>query len=377
MMPMNINLEQLQRSGIRRFTNLARETPGCVMLTIGEPNFDTPQPIRDAACRALAGGQTHYAPNQGMPELRQAIAQYENRRGFACSPEQVLVTVGATGALYTALTGVLNPGDQVVIPTPAFSLYESIVLAAGGEPVFLDLTKTGFQITRQALDAVMTEKTRAIILNSPNNPTGVVLEPESLEAVKQVILGKPIWLLCDQVYQQLTTGPCPDLSLDRQLQSQILLCQSFSKPYAMTGWRAGYLIGPKPVMDRLLLLQAAQVASVPTFIQVACQTALTVDTGEMAKTYDRRRQYVCQRLDDMGIAYPKPRGAFYVFGDISRYGLDSETFCTRMIQEAGVAVVPGSCFGCDGYIRISCCYRDEELKQGLDRMESFIQGLLP
>ena len=345
------------------------------MLTIGEPDFDTPQPIKDAAWAALQAGQTHYAPNQGVPALRQAVADFENRRGFSCTAEQVLVTVGATGALYTALTGLLNPGDEVVIPTPAFSLYESITLAAGGVPVPLDITKTGFQIGEAALAAVISPKTRAFILNSPNNPTGVVFNEASMAAVKRVIVDKPIWLICDNVYQQLAETACPDLSLDKDLRQRLLLCQSFSKPYAMTGWRAGYLIGPQDVMDRLLLLHAAEAAAVPTFIQAACVAALDVDTAPMAEIYKKRRGYVCRRLDEMGIAYPKPQGAFYVFPDISRFGLDSETFCTRMIREAKAAAVPGSCFGAEGFIRLSCACSDEDLQIGLNRLEQFINSL--
>ncbi len=377
MIPLNDHILKLQRSGIRRFTNLAKETPGCVMLTIGEPDFDTPQPVKDALATALAENQTHYAPNQGTPALRQAIATFETRRGFACTAEQVLVTVGATGALYTALTGILNPGDEVVIPTPAFSLYESIVLAAGAVPVPLDLTKTGFQIHKDSLDRVISPKTRAVILNSPNNPTGVVLNEASMAVVKEAVLGKPIRLICDNVYQQLAEVDCPDLSLDEDLRPQVLLCQSFSKPYAMTGWRVGYLIGPQAEMDRLLLLHAAEVAAVPTFIQTACVAALQVDTAEMAETYKNRRAYVCRRLDEMGLSYPKPQGAFYVFPEVRRFGLDSETFCSRMIREAGLAAVPGSCFGVEGYIRLSCCYAEKDLKEGLDRLEAFIRGLLP
>ena len=377
MIPLNHRLDPLQRSGIRRYTNLAKEVPDCVMLTIGEPDFDTPASIKAAACQALTENQTHYAPNQGILPLRQAIAAYETRRGMACDAEQVLVTVGATGALYTALTGILNPGEEVIIPTPAFSLYETIVTAAGGKAVALDIAATGFQIDPTALAAKITSNTKAIVLNSPNNPTGTVLSEESLAAVKALTAERDIYIICDNVYNQLAYGPCPDLSLDLTLADRLLLCQSFSKPYAMTGWRVGYLIGPQAEMDRLLLLHAAEVAAVPTFIQTACVTALQVDTAEMAGTYKNRRAYVCRRLDEMGLSYPKPQGAFYVFPEIARFGLDSETFCTRMIREAGLAAVPGSCFGVEGYIRLSCCYAENDLKEGLDRLEAFIRGLLP
>ena len=375
MISLNNNLSPLERSGIRRYTNLAKATPGCILLTIGEPDFPTPQPIKDAAYQALQEDQTHYAPNQGLPELRDAIAQKETRRGFPCTGEQILITAGATGALFTALLGILNPGDEVVIPTPAFSLYETIVTISGATPVRLDTTKTHFQLTREALDRVITPKTKAIVLTSPNNPTGVVYSRESLDAVKSAVLGKPIYVVCDNVYQQLAWEDCPDLSLDEDLRSQILLCQSFSKPYAMTGWRIGYLAGPGDAMQRLLLLHAAEVAAIPTFLQTACLTALETDTAFFTETYCRRVTYACRRLTEMGLPAAAPGGAFYCFADIRHFGLDSDTFCTRMIREAGVAAVPGCCFGTDGFIRISCACADETLKEGLDRLQAFLQTL--
>ena len=375
MIPLNENLSGLKRSAIRRFTNLANETPGCVKLTIGEPDFDTPLPIREAACVALAENQTHYAPNQGTAQLRRAIAEFETRRGMPCDQSQVLVTVGASGALFTALLGILNPGEEVIIPTPAFPLYETIATVAGAKVVRMDTSSAGFQITPEMLAAAVTKKTKAIILNSPNNPTGCVYTAGSLAAVKQAVAGKPIFVVCDNVYQQLSYGECPDLSLDGELREQLFLVQSFSKPYAMTGWRVGYLTGPQDVMERLLLLHAAEVAAVSTFLQTACVTALDTDPSEMASVYRDRRDYVCRRLDGMGLRYPAPMGAFYVFVDISRFGMDSETFCTRMIREGKVAAVPGSCFGSEGYIRLSYCCARAQLETGLDRMETFIRSL--
>ena len=374
MIPLNSNLSTLTRSGIRKFTNLAKSVPDCVMLTIGEPDFDTPEEIKAAALTALFQNRTHYAPNQGVEALRNEIAVYESFRGLPCTPEQVLVTAGATGALFTALLGVLNPGDEVIIPTPAFSLYETITTIAGGKPVLLDLKSNGFQITAEALAAVMTKKTKAIVLNSPHNPTGTVLTSESLAAVRDAVLGKPIFVICDNVYSRLS-DPCPDLSLDQPLADQLFLCQSFSKPYAMTGWRVGYLIGPQEVMDRLLLLHAAEVAAIPTFLQDACIAALSVSPSEMARTYAHRREYVCNRLSNMGLSYPAPQGAFYVFPDISAFGFSDEEFCTRMIQQAHVAAVPGSCFGCPGHIRISYCCSDMDLEKGMDRLEQFLKSL--
>ena len=373
MIPLNSNLSSLKRSGIRVYTNLARETPDCAMLTIGEPDLDTPQPIKDAAWAALQRGSTHYAPNQGIPALRQAVADYETGRGNVTCPEQVLITVGSTQALFTALLGILNPGEEVIVPVPAFSLYETIITIAGGKMVPLDVSKTGFQITREALDGLMTEKTKAIILNSPNNPTGVVLNEESLEAVKEAVLGKPIFVVSDNVYSLLSYGPCPDLSLDPDLKQQLLLCQSFSKPYAMTGWRLGYLVCPEYVMERLLLLSAGTIAAVPTFLQEAGLAALGEDTASMREIYRRRRDYVTNRLTQMGLEFPEPEGAFYVFVNIQKFGMTSDEFCTRLIREGKLAAVPGSCFGVEGFLRLSYCYSEEELKKGLDRLERFIK----
>ncbi len=376
MIPLNQNLSGLKRSPIRVYTNLARETPGCAMLTIGEPDFDTPDPIKSAAIAAISANQSHYAPNQGTPALRQAVAEFESRRGNPTTSGQVLITIGACQALFTALFGILNPGDEVIIPTPGFVLYETIATVAGARVIPLNLTKTNFQIDPAALNAAISPKTKAIILNSPCNPTGVILDETSLAAVKSAILGKPIFLICDNVYNQLVYGEsCPDLSLDPELKAQVILCQSFSKPYAMTGWRIGYLTCPDYVMDRLLLLSAAEITAVPTFLQEAAITALSVDPAPMLDIYAKRRAYVCRRLRAMGLDFPEPEGAFYVFPNIAKYGLDSATFCTRMIREGKLAAVPGSCFGAEGYIRLSYCYSDAELKTGLDRLEAFLATL--
>ena len=375
MIPLNANLAPLKRSAIRVYTNLARQTPDCAMLTIGEPDFDTPEGIRQAAWAALQQGQTHYAPNQGTQDLREAIAAYETRRGNATSPREVLVTVGSSQALFTALLGILNPGEEVIVPVPAFSLYETIITVAGGKMVPLDISATDFQIDAAALNRLITPKTKAIVLNSPNNPTGGILNRQSLEAVKQAVLGKPIFIVSDNVYSALSYAPCPDLSLDGALKEQLLLCQSFSKPYAMTGWRLGYLVCPEYVMERLLLLSAGMIAAVPTFVQAAGVAALREDVAPMREVYRRRRDYVTARLDTMGLCYPQPQGAFYVFPDIRKFGLSSDAFCQRLIQQGKLAAVPGSCFGVEGFLRLSYCYREQELEKGMDRLENFLATL--
>ena len=376
MIPLNQNLSTLKRSAIRVYSNLARETEDCAMLTIGEPDFDTPEAIKLAAMAALQDNQTHYAPNQGTLALRRAIADFETARGNETGPDNVLVTIGACHALFTALFGILNPGEEVIVPTPGFGLYETIATISGAKTIPLDVSKTGFQITKEALDAAITPKTKAIIINSPCNPTGVVFSGESLANVKSAVLGKPIFVISDNVYNRLSYAEnCPDLSLDPDLKDQLILCQSFSKPWAMTGWRIGYLTCPGYVMDRLLLLSAAEITAVPTFLQEAAVTALQTDPAPMREVYRRRRDYVCSRLRDMNLSFPEPEGAFYVFVDIRKFGLDSETFCTRMIREGLLAAVPGACFGAEGYLRLSYCYGNEELKTGLDRLERFIQTL--
>ncbi len=376
MIPLNDRVMKLERSGIRVFTNLARQTPGCIPLAIGEPDFDTDEQIKAAAMTALFQNRTHYAPNQGEEALRREIAAYETLRGNPCELNQVLVTAGATGALFVALMGVLNPGDEVIVPMPAFPLYESIITMAGAVLVPLNTKQDGFQITQEALSAVMTEKTKVILLNSPNNPTGTVLSEASLANVKRAVLGKPIYVLCDNVYQGLSAEKCPDLSLDAELKEQVLLCQSFSKPWAMTGWRVGYLTGPEEAMARLMLVNSAAITCVPTFVQDAAVTALSVDNGTMVEAYARRRELACRRLTEMGLRFPEPKGAFYVFPEIGQFGLSDEEFCRRLITEGGVGTVPGSFFGCPGHIRISYCTSDSALTEALDRMERFLKTLL-
>lgn len=367
---MNQRLNLLRRSPIRKITEQARTIPDCRMLTLGEPDFPTPEPIIRAAVASLGAGRTHYAPNAGTDGLRKAIAQREQ-----VDVSRVLVTVGATGALYTALTGILNPGEEVIIPTPAFNLYESIVLAAGAVPVFLNLSEHNFQIDENALKKAITPKTRAIVLNSPNNPTGCVLDEASLRAVKRAVAHTSIYIVWDAVYQQLSYGDCPTLWGDPDLEKNLLLCQSFSKPYAMTGWRAGYLIAPEQLAPRLLLLHAAEVACVPTFVQDACTVALSVDVSPMYREYRARRDYVTSRLREMGLSFPEPMGAFYVFPDIAQTGLTAEEFTVSLMEKAKVAVVPGDCFGSDHHVRISYACSMEQLQEAMDRMEHFLQTL--
>lgn len=374
-MELNHNLDGLRLGGIRRFTALAQERGDCILLTLGEPEFDTPAPIRRACAAALDQGRTHYTENRGDRALRQAVSQFEaERRGLAYTPEEVLITLGATEAIYTAMTGVLNPGDEVVIPTPAFSLYDTVARLAGAVPVPVDTSKTDFQLTAPALKATLTPRTKLLVLNSPNNPTGAVYTPENLAAIRQVVRERDLFVLCDDVYWGL--GPCPTFTQFTELKDRILAVQSFSKPYAMTGWRLGYLMAPRPLLEKLTVLHGHAVTCAPAMLQAAGVAALSWDPTEMARAYARRRVYLCRRLEELGIPCGKPAGAFYVFPSIAHLASSSEEFCIRLIREAGVAAVPGTVFGTEGYLRLSCCCSLETLQEATARLERFLQTAL-
>ncbi len=373
---MNAALRAVSPSGIRKFTALAKAEPDCLSLTIGEPDFNTPDPIKEATKAALDQNLTHYPPGVGERYLLERIARFElEKNGVSYQPEEIIVTDGATEGLYLALRGILNPGDEVIVPTPAFGLYEPLVTLSQGAYVPMDTCGDRFQLTAQNLSRHLTGKTKAILLNSPNNPTGSVYSPQSLENVYRAVKDRDIFVLCDDVYAQLIYAPYQSFSRYQELRDRIILIQSFSKPYAMTGWRMGYLCADRPVIEQLAKLHSYTVVSAVSFLQKGCAAALDYDPAEMVKVYRRRRDYAYDRLCRMGLPAEKPGGAFYLFPSIQRYGLDSETFCLRMIREGKLAAVPGSCFGAEGYIRLSYCYADDELAAGLDRLEAFLQTL--
>ena len=374
---MNSYVFDLKRSAIREFARLAKETPGCISLTLGEPDFDTPRSVIEQAKASLESHETHYIENNGLRELREKIAQYETKtHGFECDQSQVIVTAGATEALFVALMGIINPGDEVIIPTPAFVLYEEIIKLCRGIPVHLDTSTQGFQIRKNELSALVTSKTKAIVLNTPNNPTGTILDMQSLSAVHDMALEHDVFVLCDDVYRQLIyTDDYHSFTEFKDVRDRTILIQSFSKPYAMTGWRMGYLIADPEIKERLELVHQFDVVSTPAPFQRAAIVALDFDPVELKNTYSRRRDYMLSRLKDMGLDVPAPMGAFYMFPSIAQFGLDSATFCKRMIAEAGLAATPGFCFGSDDHIRLTYCYSDDQLKEGLDRLENFI-GML-
>lgn len=366
-----------QLSGIRRFTFLVRDTPGACALTIGEPDQNTPDVVKEAAKAALNANDTHYPPGNGYPYMLEAISKFEEKaHGLHYSPEEIILTIGATEGLFIGLSTILNPGDEVIIPTPAFSLYESITRLCRGVPVCMPTEKNRFQIDSRQLKAAITPKTKGIILTSPNNPTGCIYTRETLDAIHDILKDKPIFVLCDDVYRTLTyTDSYHSFSEYQDMRDRIIVINSFSKPYAMTGWRLGYCMADAPIRDRMQIFHQYAVVSAPAFVQPACVAALESDTSGIVEIFRKRRDYVYKRLVDMGLEVQEPEGAFYMFINIEKYGMDSLAFCEKMLKEGLVGLIPGCYFGTEGYMRLSYCYSDEDLKEGLDRIEKFIKTL--
>ena len=373
----NNDLAALATSGIRRFTALANEHAGCVKLTLGEPEFDTPAAVRDAVGESLSRGLTHYPPNNGRPELLGALSAYMGRQGLAYGPDEIIVTCGATEALSATLMSLLDPGDEVIVPTPAFGLYETIVRAAHGKFVPFDTSASDFQITAEALEAVLTPRSKAIVITSPNNPTGCVYTPESLDVVAGAAKSHGLFVVCDDVYNRLCYQDGYERFAARhtELREQTVVVDSFSKPWAMTGWRLGWLAAAPALKAEIQKMHQYLVSSVPAFVQDAAEVALGCDITEMFTTYERRRGLVCDALEQMGLGLVRPAGAFYAFPSIKGLGLGSEEFCERAIREAGVALVPGTCFGAEGFVRLSYCVSDADLALGLERLASFVGDL--
>lgn len=374
---LNDRVYKVSRSPIREFAAMAKSVEGCLSLTLGEPDFDTPSCVNEQVDIALANHETHYIHNCGSMELREKIAKFENDRyGMDYKPTETIVTVGATEAIYTALYGVLNEGDEVIIFTPAFLLYDEAAKLCGGKPVFVDTTDDGFQVTKEKLDAAITDKTKAIIINTPNNPTGCVLNKESLDIIHDAVKDKPIFVICDDVYRQLIyTEEYHSFMEYRDLREQLILVQSFSKPYAMTGWRMGYLIADASIEERLELVHQYLITSTPAPFQRSCMAALDFDPTPFKESYKKRRDYVLDRLAKMNLDVTKPDGAFYVFPSIKEFNMPSLEFCTRLVKEAKVAVTPGFCFGSDTNFRISYCCSEDVLVEAMNRLEKFVNDL--
>lgn len=372
---LNSAVFDLKKSSIREFSNLAKQTPGCISLTLGEPDFNTPDEVKKEVNGSLDRNETHYIANSGTMELRKEIARYENEHhGVNYLPEEIIVTAGATEALFVSLISIIEPGDEVIIPIPAFVLYEQIVRLCRGIPVFLDTEKEGFQISEEKLKSIVTKKTKAIILNSPNNPTGCVLNKKSIDAVGNLAKERNIFIISDDVYREIVfSDDYLNIEKYEDVREKCIHIQSFSKTYAMTGWRMGYLMADKSLIDRLELVHQFMMASTPAPFQTACVKALSCSPEEMVRVYQERKKVVLDALKNMGLEFCEPKGAFYVFPSIAELKISSEEFCRRLIIENKVAVTPGFCFGKEGYIRISFCCSDENLKEGLSRLAKFVE----
>ena len=374
---LNSAVLNVQITGIRQFTYLVRDTPGACALTIGEPDMNTPDVVKEAAKTALDNNDTHYPPGNGYPYMLEEISKFEARtHGLHYAPEEIILTIGATEGIFIGMSTILNPGDEVIIPTPAFGLYESIARLLRGVPVMLPTENNNFQIDPDALRAAITPKTKAIVLTSPNNPTGCMYTRETLDGIHEVLKDLPIFVFCDDVYRELVyVDGYHSFSEYQDMRDRIIVIQSFSKPYAMTGWRLGYCMADAPIRDRMQIFHQHCVVSAPSYVQPACVAALHKDTSDVVETFRKRRDYVYPRLLDMGLEVQKPEGAFYMFLNIQKYGMDSVSFCKKMLQEGKVGLIPGIYFGTEGYMRLSYCYSDADLKEGLDRIEKFLKTL--
>lgn len=371
---LNRHLLQVQPSSIRAFNQFAQENGTSLFLTLGEPDFPTPLPVKEAAIQALQNEHTKYAPNQGSLDLREAICSFERQQNQTdYQPNEVLVTAGSTEALSTALATMLNPGDEVIILLPAYPLYRQLIQRYGASCAPIDTAANHFQVSQEMLEAVITDRTKAIILNSPNNPTGTLLNQESLAAIHAAVKEHNLFVVCDDVYNQLVFSEGLELITQYpDIRNSIVICQSFSKPYAMTGWRIGYMLADGEFIEEALKVHQSVLSCVTTFVQDAAIAALDYDTSEMVESYRVRRDYVYDRLQAMGFDVALPEGTFYMFPSIRKFGLSSWEFCQRLVREQGVALIPGSCFEADDFIRISFCVDRDTLTEALDRLEAFL-----
>lgn len=373
--------KEMRPSGIRKFFDLAADMPHCISLGVGEPDFKTPWSIRDAGIRSLEQGRTKYTANAGLKELRAEICRYLNRRmDLSYQPENVLVTVGGSEAIDMTIRALVAPGDEVIIPEPCFVCYEPITQLTGGVPVHIATkAEDEFRLTPGALRAAITPRTKLLILPFPNNPTGAVMDRQTLEGIAEVLRGTDIMVLSDEIYAELTYGLDRHVSIASLpgMKERTIVVNGFSKAYAMTGWRLGYAVGPQPVISVMTKIHQSCIMSAPTTSQYAAVVALRSCDDEieiMRDEYNRRRRYVVKALNDMGLTCFEPRGAFYVFPCIRVSGLTSEEFCERLLREQEVAIVPGDAFGAsgEGFARISYAYSVDHLETAMRRIRRFL-----
>lgn len=379
---LNQTLRVLKPSGIRRFFDIANEMEDVISLSIGEPDFSTPWHIRQEGIHTLEAGKTWYSPNAGLMKLREAIAAYVQRHsGVTYSPkDEILVTVGGSEAIDLGFRALLNPGDEVLIPEPCFVCYEPLSRMAGGVAVpIVTRAEDGFRLTAAALRAAITPRTKMLVLPFPNNPTGGVMRREHLEEIAEVLRGTEIMVLSDEIYGELTYGEREHVSITSlpDMQDRTLLVGGFSKAFAMTGWRLGYVCGPQPLMAAIVKLHQYALMCAPTTAQYAAIEAMEhgdEDVTVMRAEYDLRRRFIVDELNRMGLTCFEPEGAFYVFPSIRITGMTSEDFCQKLLMEKHVAVVPGTAFGesGEGFVRISYCYSLKHITEAMERLRAFI-----
>ncbi|MFZ6021478.1 MAG: pyridoxal phosphate-dependent aminotransferase [Chloroflexota bacterium] len=378
-------VSSLKPSGIRRFFDIAATMQDVISLGIGEPDFDTPRPVVEAGIRSLQQGRTHYTSNAGTLELRRALtANLERLYGVQYDPDgEVVITVGGSEALYLTATALLDPGDEVIIPTPCFVSYQAEVFLAGGVPVEIPCRmEDNFDVDPARIEAAVTPRTKAILLGFPNNPTGAVATRERLLEIARIAEKYDLIVISDEIYDRLVYGGHRHVCFPTlpNMRERTVLLGGFSKDYAMTGWRIGYACAPAPILQGLLRVHQYTVMSAPTIAQDAAVVAIQ-DQDEsvmaMVEEYDRRRRMLVPELNRIGLPTFEPKGAFYAFPKVSVTGLDDETFATRLLQEEKVAVVPGNSFGAggEGFCRISYATAYEKIEEALRRIERFVNRL--
>lgn len=376
-------LKDIKPSGIRKFFDLLADMGDVTALTVGQPDFVTPWHIRDAAIQSLERGHTYYTSNSGLPELRSEIAAYMKRRfKLGYSADEVLVTVGGSEAIDVAVRSLTNPGDEVIIPLPSFVCYEPIVRMAGAVPVIINTkAENGFKLTPEELLAAITEKTKLLVLPYPNNPTGAVLNETELSALAEVIRDKDIVVLSDEIYAELTySSRHTSIASIEGMRERTVIASGFSKAYAMTGWRLGYLLAPKVWLKQMTKLHQYAIMCAPTVSQFAAIEALRegdADIEMMRAEYNRRRNYIYEGLTEIGLPTLMPEGAFYIYPYIGGFGLTSEEFCQRLLVEERCAIVPGTAFGdCgEGYARISYAYSVKHIEEALKKIKRFVDKI--
>jgi len=378
---MNHEIAAIQPSDILAFNAEIANIPGIVRLTLGEPDFNTPEHVKQAAIESIEADESHYAPSNGTLALRTAAAEFlAAKYDVHYDPaSEVIITAGATGGIYTALTSILNPGDEVLIPTPIFPLCIAIVKLSGATPVFMDTSDNGFVLSPDQLQTTLAAhpKTKAVVLNFPSNPTGVTYRHDDLKALAAVLADQPIFVLSDEIYSELTYGE-PHESIANYLPTQTILLNGVSKSHAMTGWRIGIMCAPKAITAQLGKIHQFTVTSTTTNAQAAATEALKNgldDAQVMKREYQERRDYLYDALNDLGFQSAKPEGAFYLFSKIPA-GLpqNSMAFCRELAHEARVALIPGSSFGPggEGYVRISYAASMADLKTAVTRLRTYV-----